>query len=115
MKTLYCVAALSLLTITLLPVQSLADDGGVGTGGGNTVGHQLADDAENIGTKKIPAGDVAKLTEPFLKDLDKRVPGFAKDLRQGITGIFWYSEPKPLKQTGACVNPSMIDFEMTKL
>lgn len=78
------------------------------TGGGNTVGDQLFDDYINEGTEKIPGTKIAQLAGPILDDLSQRVPRFAAQLKEGIDGIIWYWESKPLKQDGPCANDSAV-------
>lgn len=74
------------------------------SGGGNTVGDQLFDDYENSGSVVILASEIADLVAPTLNDLEQKTPGFATKLREGIKGIIWYKEPKPLSQDGLCRN-----------
>ncbi len=83
-----------------------AVDGPGSSGGGNTVGDTLFDDYENKGSVAIPQAEITRLADPVLRDLDRKVPDFAKRLRKGIQEVVWYREPKLLDQSGACRNGS---------
>ena len=103
--------ALTLLATSLFQLSNLStaraddDDGGsMAGGGGNTVGNELYDDYENKGTVQIPVEVIEKYAAPVLNDLDNKIPRFANDLREGISALTWYLEPKVLKQNGMCRN-----------
>lgn len=106
LKLVLNAAAALLLCLTILRTSTVFAKGGVAGGGGNTVKDKLFDDYENEGTEQIEPSLIRKLAEPVLVDLDKKVPGFAKLLRKGVTGIIWYREPKLLGQNGICRNGS---------
>ena len=85
----------------------VAEGGADGGSGGNTVNGVLLDDFVNKDSRKLSAAEVAKLAEPFLSDLNKRQPGFAADLREGLKGTFWYLDSKDFKQDGNCLDPNI--------
>ena len=103
---------LSIFFTALCPLFASANPalGPGGTGGGNTVGGQLIDDAVNEGVVKLTPAQVTVNVAPYLTNLDAKLPGFANALRKGLGGIFWYLDPKALKQSGGCVDDTSLDF-----
>lgn len=103
-----------LMTIALVSTLSLSASfalAGAESGGGNAVGNQLFDDAENSGSKVMDKAVIGGLVSPLLKPLEGKLPEMAADLRGAIKNLTWYLEPKPLSQTGACLNKSSVLVE----
>jgi hypothetical protein len=118
----YAVSALLICLSILRPVIASGATapvaGGVAGGGGNTTidksgTEMLFDDFENQGTDKIPAAEIQSLAQAQLDHLALFLPGFAVKLRDGIKGITWYKESKPLNQQGECRNGSKSGIALT--
>jgi hypothetical protein len=103
------------------PVRAMASKGGADIGGGNSVGNELFDDYENENSEPIPLEKVEEYVKPFLRRIESKSPGFAQVLRGAIYGNKedllspsakkWYLEPKPLSQSGSCVNNTILSVK----
>lgn len=124
---------LILAALMMIPVYSFAAEGTSVRGGGNSVGKELFDDYEQSGVRELKPKEVLAIVAPIFKQVDKKLASttknrwglgyysqyssldgygdFLEKLSQGLEGIKWYLDPKPLDQKNECQNQTVLSLK----